>query len=115
MGLISGAIAPDRKSKKKGATKIQVRIVEYTIDSDTEPQTYRLITSLVDLALFPAGLLAAEYHQRWEVENTIDELKTHLNARKTPIRSLQPRQEVPRNLRLAVSSLGSALFNVPSL
>jgi len=44
-------IAPDRKSNKKGATKIQVRIVEYTIDSDTEPQTYRLITSLVDLAL----------------------------------------------------------------
>jgi len=87
-------IAPDRKSNKKGATKIQVRIVEYTIDSDTEPQTYRLITSLVDLALFPAGLLAAEYHQRWEVENTIDELKTHLNARKTPIRSLQPRQVV---------------------
>ena len=87
-------IAPDRKSKKKGATRIQVRIVEYTIDSDPEPQTYRLITSLIDLALFPAGLLAAEYHQRWEVENTIDELKTHLNARKTPIRSLKPRQVV---------------------
>jgi len=87
-------IAPDRKSKKKGATRIQVRIVEYTIDSDPEPQTYRLITSLIDLALFPAVLLAAEYHQRWEVENTIDELKTHLNARKTPIRSLKPRQVV---------------------
>jgi len=87
-------IAPDRKSKKKGATRIQVRIVEYTIDSVPEPQTYRLITSLTDLALFPAVLLAAEYHQRWEVENTIDELKTHLNARKTPIRSLKPRQVV---------------------
>ena len=49
-------IAPDRKSKKKGATRIQVRIVEYTIDSEPEPQTYRLITSLIDLALFPAVL-----------------------------------------------------------
>lgn len=39
-------------------------------------------------------LLAAEYHQRWEVENTIDELKTHLLGRKTPIRSLKPRQVV---------------------
>ena len=87
-------IAPDRKSKKKGATRIQVRVVEYTIDSEQEPQTYRLITSLLDLALFPAVLLAAEYHQRWEVENTIDELKTHLLGRKTPIRSLKPRQVV---------------------
>ncbi len=29
-----------------------------------------------------------------EVENTIDELKTHLNGRKTPIRSLNPREVV---------------------
>jgi hypothetical protein len=39
-------------------------------------------------------LLAKEYHQRWEIENTIDELKTHLNGRKTPIRSLKPREVV---------------------
>jgi hypothetical protein len=84
-------IAPDGKSKKKGGTKIQVRVIEYTIDSDDKEQTYRLITSLMDIALFPALLLAAEYHQRWEIENTIDELKTHLNGRKNPIRSLKPR------------------------
>ena len=59
-------IAPDGKSKKKGCTKIQVRVIEYTIDTDTGQQTYRLITSLMDIALFPALLLAAEYHQRWE-------------------------------------------------
>jgi len=29
-----------------------------------------------------------------EIENTIDELKTHLNGRKTPIRSLKPREVV---------------------
>jgi hypothetical protein len=29
-----------------------------------------------------------EYHKRWEVENTIDELKVHLLGRQTPIRSL---------------------------
>lgn len=34
------------------------------------------------------------YHQRWEVENTIDELKIHLLGRKTPIRSLNPREVV---------------------
>lgn len=57
-------IAPDGKSKKKGCTRIQLRVIEYTIDTDAGQQTYRLITSLMDIALFPALLLAAEYHQR---------------------------------------------------
>lgn len=87
-------IAPDGKSKKKGSTKISVRVIEYTIDTDSEPQIYRLITSLTDITLFPALLLATEYHRRWEVENTIDEIKVHLLGRKTPIRSLNPREAV---------------------
>jgi hypothetical protein len=87
-------INPDRRSKKKGFTKIQVRVIEYTIESDGELKTYRLVTSLMNLALFPALFLAQQYHQRWEIENTIDELKTHLLGRKTPIRSLKPREVV---------------------
>jgi hypothetical protein len=92
-------IAPDGKSKKKGATRILVRssacsVIEYTIDPNGESETYRLITNLMDIVLFPASLLAKEYHMRWEVESTIDELKTHLNGRKTPIRSLNPREVI---------------------
>ncbi len=87
-------IAPDGKSKKKGGTKIGVRVIEYTIDTDGEPQIYRLITSLTDVVLFPALLFATEYHQRWEVESTIDELKVHLLGRKTLIRSQNPREVV---------------------
>ena len=87
-------IAPDGKSKKKGGTKILVRVIEYTIDTDDQPQTYRLITSLTDVEKFPALLLATEYHRRWEVESTIDELKVHLLGRKTLIRSLNPREVV---------------------
>lgn len=87
-------IYPDGKSRKKAAQRIQVRIIEYTIDSDNDPKIYRLITSLMDITVFPGLLLASEYHQRWEIENTIDELKTHLLSRKTPIRSLNPREVV---------------------
>jgi len=87
-------IYPDGKSKKKGGTRIAVRVIEYTIDSGQGQQSYRLITSLLDIGLFPALLLATQYHQRSEIENTIDELKTHLNGRKTPLRSLQPRAVV---------------------
>ena len=57
-------IAPDGKSQKKGSTKIMVRVIEYTIDTDDSQQIYRLITSLTDITLFPALLLATEYHQR---------------------------------------------------
>ena len=84
-------IAPDAKSKKKGAKRIPIRVIEYTIETKGVEQTYRLITDLMDITAFPALLLAQEYHQRWEVENTLDEFKTHLNGRKTPIRSKSPR------------------------
>jgi hypothetical protein len=87
-------IYPDGKSKKKGGTKIQVRVIEYTMGTGKQQQTYRLISSLMNIAVFPALLLATEYHQRWEIENTIDEFKTHLNGRKTPLRSLKPREVV---------------------
>ena len=87
-------MAPDRKSKRKGATSIQVRGIEYSIMEAGIEHSYRLMTDLADLALFPALLLAQQYHQRWEAENTLDEFKTHLNGRKVPIRSKNPREVI---------------------
>ncbi len=84
-------INPDRKSKKKGATRIRVRVIEYLIRENGEEVVYRLITDLVNYEMFPARLLAEEYHWRWEIENTLSEFTTHLNARKTPIRSKKPK------------------------
>ena len=84
-------VAPDRKSRKQGASRIPLRVIEYTIEEKGEEQTYRLITDLLNITEFPSLLLAQEYHQRWEAENTLDEFKTHLNGRKTPIRSKSPR------------------------
>ena len=84
-------IHPDCKSKKKGASRIQVRVIEYLILEQGEEVVYRLITNLMDYEMFPSLLLANEYHWRWEVENTLSEFKTHLNARKTPIRSKKPK------------------------
>ena len=94
-------IAPDRNqsathpvTKKKGATRIKVRVIEYMIEVDGEEIIYRLITDLMDINKFPALVLAQEYHSRWEIENTLDELKTHLNGRKTMVRSKNPREVV---------------------
>jgi hypothetical protein len=90
-------IYPSGKLRKKGFEPIQVRVIEYTIENPDNPEEqikYRLITSLLDIEKFPAQLLACEYHQRWEVENTIDEVKVHLLGRKTHIRSQKPREVV---------------------
>lgn len=96
-GSYLSLIHPPAKLRKRGDKPIQVRVIEYTIehlDKPGEQLTYRLITSLLNIEQFSATLLAAEYHQRWEVENTIDEIKTHLLGRKTPIRSGNPREVV---------------------
>lgn len=90
-------IYPSGKLRKKGCQPLIVRVIEYTIDHPENPEEqikYRLITSLLDMEKFPAELLAREYHQRWEVENTIDELKIHLLGRKTHVRSQKPREVV---------------------
>lgn len=87
-------IAPDGQSKKKGATRIPIRVIEYVIEEEGSEKVYRLITDLMDISIFGALLLAQEYHQRWQAENTLDELKVHLNGRKIPIRSKNPREVV---------------------
>ncbi len=90
-------IYPSGKLRKKGSQPILLRVIEYTIENPEPPKgpiKYRLITSLLEPEKFPAELLAREYHQRWEVENTIDELKVHLLGRKTPVRSQKPREVV---------------------
>lgn len=84
-------IAPDRTLKQKGAQRIPIRVIEYTIEEQGGEQTDRLITDLMDITAFPAFLLAQAYHQRWEVEKTLDEFKTHRNGRKTPTRSKHTR------------------------
>jgi hypothetical protein len=97
-GSYLSLIYPPSKLRKRGAQPLKVRVIEYTIEHQELPQeqlTYRLITSLLAIENFPATLLAQEYHQRWEVENTIDEIKTHLIGRKTPVRSQNPPEVVP--------------------
>jgi hypothetical protein len=63
---------------------IEVRIIEYTFDDPGRPgnkETHRLLTTLLDENLDPAVTLIELYHERWEEELTIDELKTHQRER----------------------------------
>jgi hypothetical protein len=68
-----------------------VRVVDYTIDDGREnPSTYRLFTTLLHPAEISATDLAAAYAQRWEIESTFDELKTHQRGPRTVLRSKLP-------------------------
>jgi transposase IS4-like protein/DDE family transposase len=78
----------DLRRKRKG---ILVRVIEYRLEgvADAEP-SYRLITTILDHKKAPAQELAALYHERWEIETALDELKTHLRGSKIILRSKMP-------------------------
>ncbi|SRR6266540_525078 len=83
------------KAERKSTEPMTVRVVDYTIDdgrdSDREnPESYRLFTTILDPGQATAEQLASTYAERWEIENTIDELKTHQRGPRVVLRSKSP-------------------------
>jgi len=78
----------DRRNERNGMV---VRAIDYHLEQvpDAEP-IYRLITTVLDHTLAPAPELAAIYHERWEIETSLDELKTHLRGAQIVLRSKTP-------------------------
>jgi hypothetical protein len=78
----------DRRHKTGG---VPVRVIEYRLDgvAGAEP-LYRLVTTILDPDQAPARELAALYHERWEIETALDELKTHLRGARIVLRSKTP-------------------------
>ena len=73
--------------------RILVRLIEYTVTDPALPgygERHRLITSLLDWQRYPALLMAQSYHERWEIEITIDETDTHQRLAFHPLRSQKP-------------------------
>ncbi len=65
-----------------------VRVIEYTLQgAPGADEVYRLMTTLLDAAQAAAEELASAYHERWEIEGALDELKTHLRGSKIILRS----------------------------
>lgn len=82
------ASTSDRRNGRNGIT---VRAIDYRLHSveGAEP-IYRLITTILDHIEAPAKELAATYHERWEIETALDELKTHLRGAQIVLRSKTP-------------------------
>ena len=82
------ASTSDRRKKRNG---IVVRVIDYRLkDVPGSEALYRLITTILDHEQAPAAELAALYHERWEIETTLDELKTHLRGAQIVLRSKTP-------------------------
>jgi hypothetical protein len=90
-GSYLSRIYPSDKDRRHQTNATQVRVIEYRLEgvTDAEP-IYRLVTSVMDPQQGPAQELAALYHERWEIETALDELKTHLRGAKIVLRSKTP-------------------------
>jgi Insertion element 4 transposase N-terminal/Transposase DDE domain len=77
--------------RRKQRHAIVVRAIDYHLQDvpGAEP-VYRLITTILDPEQAPAHELAALYHERWEIETALDELKTHLRGAQIVLRSKTP-------------------------
>ena len=67
--------------KKSGRTSFRLRVIEYRLPWSGE--LYRLVTTIMDPARAPAQDLAVLYHERWDIEGFLKQIKSvQLNGEK---------------------------------
>lgn len=80
-----------KSDRRRGRDGIRVRVIEYALDGIPDPEpSYRLLTNWLDPDAAPAAELAALYHRRWTIEQTLGELKVQLADRPVVLRSKTP-------------------------
>ena len=101
-GSVLAWVGPTRPGAAKYPVRrgMWVRIISYRVTDERLGEVgkvYRLVTTLLNPRVAPALELIALYHERWEVELVIDEIKTHERAQRKVLRSKTPegvRQEL---------------------
>jgi Insertion element 4 transposase N-terminal/Transposase DDE domain len=85
-------LRPGDRGRRRAGAQALVRLITYTLDDPARPghgDVHRLITSLLNPRVAPAGALVEAYHARWEEEVVFDELETHQRPPR-PLRSRTP-------------------------
>lgn len=90
-GSYLSSLYPTTEDRLRRRKAIAVRVIEYQLPgvAGADP-LYRLVTTILDPQRAPAQELAPLYHERWEVETSLDELKTHLRGPRVVLRSKTP-------------------------
>ena len=90
-GSYLSRIFSSERDRRQQANAVVVRVIEYQLEGGAPAESrYRVVTTILDPAQAPAEELAALYHERWEIEGALDELKTHLRGAKIVLRSKTP-------------------------
>jgi Transposase DDE domain/Insertion element 4 transposase N-terminal len=92
-GSVLAWIDPSHGSVYRQQRGMWVRIISYRVTDARlgEPdKVYRLVTTLLNPRVAPALTLLNLYHERWEIELVIDEIKTHERAQRKVLRSKTP-------------------------
>jgi hypothetical protein len=90
-GSYLSEIYPSTRDRQNKTNGVEVRVIEYILEGVPEAESfYRLLTTILDPEQAPAHELAALFHERWEIETALDELKTHLRGSRIVLRSKKP-------------------------
>ncbi len=99
-GSVLAWVTPSQAGRYRKPQGMWVRIISYRVTDARlgEPdKVYRLVTTLLNPRVAPALTLLTLYHERWEIELVIDEIKTHERGQRKVLRSKTPegvRQEL---------------------
>ncbi len=112
-GSVLAWVEPPGGSVYRQQRGMWVRIISYRITDARlgEPgKVYRLVTTLLNPRVAPALSLLNLYHERWEIELVIDEIKTHERAQRKVLRS-----KTPEGVRQELSGIYLAHYAVRAL
>lgn len=80
-GSYIAEVIPPKKTGQAGRASFRLRVIEYRLPGSDE--VYRLVTTIMDPTVAPAKELAALYHERWEIEGFLKQIKSvQLNSEK---------------------------------
>jgi hypothetical protein len=92
-GSVLAWVPPSRKVQYPMQRGMWVRIISYRLTDERlgeVGEVYRLVTTLLNPVTAPALRLIELYHERWEIELVIDEIKTHERMQRKVLRSKTP-------------------------
>jgi Insertion element 4 transposase N-terminal/Transposase DDE domain len=82
-GSYLARLVPNARAVYPMQQPVWMRVIEYQLTDERlgEPgQVYRLATTWLNPRTAPAKELIVLYHERWEIEIVVDEIKTHLRV-----------------------------------
>jgi len=116
-GSYLAKIYPSPYDRRKDRNGVIVRVIRYRLDDPQRvghEEEHVLITTLLDAQQYPASELISLYHERWEIELTYDEQKTHQDPRRAT-KPAHLRSETPAGVIQELYALSLSHFVIRAL